>query len=166
MLAKRVVLYDEPTTGLDPSTRNKIWNLITSFATRDRAIIITTHMMTEADTLCNRIAIVGQGKLKVVGTQQHLKDMYGAGYLLQLNLIQSSQAYQDKVMKFVRTHLHEEATLSHRQAKTLHVNLPKDIDLTKIFTKLYSPERITEGGINQFLLSQSSLEDVFLALGD
>ncbi len=165
-LAKRVLLFDEPTTGLDPSTRNNIWNLITSFATKDRAIIITTHMMIEADTLCNRIAIIGQGRLKVVATQQHLKNVYGTGYVLQLNLIKSSQEHQDKAMNFVRMHLHQEATLSHKQAKTLHVHLPRDIDLTNIFTKLYSPERITEGCINQFLLSQSSLEDVFLALGD
>ena len=46
---------------------------MSSFATPERAIIITTHMMLEADTLCSRIAIVAKGALKVVGTQQHLK---------------------------------------------------------------------------------------------
>jgi len=41
------LLLDEPTTGLDPSTRNDIWSLVSSFATSERAIIITTHMMLE-----------------------------------------------------------------------------------------------------------------------
>ncbi|EED88010.1 predicted protein, partial [Thalassiosira pseudonana CCMP1335] len=58
-----VLLLDEPTTGLDPSTRNEIWSLISSFASPERAVIITTHMMIEADTLCSRIAIVAKGNL-------------------------------------------------------------------------------------------------------
>jgi hypothetical protein len=69
-------------------------------------------------------------------------------------------------MQFVRERLHPDARLGIRQAKTLHVNLPRDVSLEKVFTALYSKERTTEGGINQFLLSQSSLEDVFIALGD
>ena len=69
----RVVNLDEPTTGLDPSTRHEIWGLVSSFASPERAVIITTHQMIEADTLCSRIAIISKGKLKVVGTQQHLK---------------------------------------------------------------------------------------------
>ncbi len=164
--APNVLLLDEPTTGLDPSTRNEIWALISAFATEERAIVITTHMMIEADTLCNRIAIIGQGKLRVVATQQHLKDKYGSGYILQLNLIRSTQEHQDRAMSFVRTHLHEDAVLDNKQAKTLHVHLPRDINLNRVFSALYSPERGTEGCINQFLLSQSSLEDVFLTLGN
>ena len=69
----RVVNLDEPTTGLDPSTRHEIWSLISSFASPERAVIITTHQMIEADTLCSRIAIISKGRLKVIGTQQHLK---------------------------------------------------------------------------------------------
>ena len=71
--APSTLFLDEPTTGLDPSTRHEIWSLISSFSTKERAIIITTHMMLEADALANRIAIVSKGSLKVVGTQQHLK---------------------------------------------------------------------------------------------
>ncbi len=163
--APGVLLLDEPTTGLDPSTRNEIWGLISAFATEERAMIITTHMMIEADTLCNRIAIIGDGKLNVVATQQHLKDKYGSGYVLQLNLIRSTQEHQDRAMSFVRSRLHVDATLDNKQAKTLHIHLPRDINLNNVFSALYSSERSTEGCINQFLLSQSSLEDVFIALG-
>lgn len=62
--APRVLLLDEPTTGLNPSTRNEVWSLVGAFfATSKRAVVITTHMMIEADTLCNRIAIIADGKL-------------------------------------------------------------------------------------------------------
>ena len=152
---------------LDPSTRSSIWGLINSFATENRSMIITTHMMIEADTLCNRIAIITQGELKVVGTQQHLKNEFGLGYLLQLNLTKSTRKSQNKAMSFVKKHLHPKAVLGTKQAKTLHINLPREgLDLQKVFSALYSPEASKKGCINQFLLSQSSLEDVFVALGD
>jgi ABC-type multidrug transport system ATPase subunit len=151
--------------SLDPSTRSSIWALVNSFATQDRSIIITTHTMIEADTLCDRIAIVSRGRLKVVGTQQHLKNKFGSGYLLQLNLLKSSPENQASAMGFVQKYLHPEAVLGTKQAKTLHIILPRDLNLQKVFSALYSPECETEGRINQFLLSQSSLEDVFVSLG-
>mmetsp|Transcript_63263 Transcript_63263/g.74815 ORF Transcript_63263/g.74815 Transcript_63263/m.74815 type:complete len:268 (+) Transcript_63263:73-876(+) len=164
--APNVLLLDEPSTGLDPSTRNSIWGLVDSFATSERAIVSTTHNMIEADTLSNRIAIISHGQLKVVATQQRLKDRFGSGYLLQLNLIRSSSDSLERTMSFVREKLHPGAVLQTKQAKTLHIALPRDTNLTLVFQVLYSQESSSEGGINQFLLSQSSLEDVFLALGD
>ena len=129
-------------------------------------MIITAHMMIEADMLCNRIAIVSKGDLVVIGTQQHLKNKFGDGYILQLNLVHSSPECQERAIDFVRKQLHPDARLGMRQAKTLRVNLPRGVNLEKVFRALYSEERILEGGINQFLLSQSSLEDVFISLGD
>merc|ERR1712183_627501 len=152
-------------TGLDPSTRSSIWELVNSFANHDRSTIITTHMMVEADTLCNRIAIIAEGQLKVVGTQQHLKNKFGSGYLLQLNMTKSNKKNVKKAMKFVKKRIHPEAVLTTQQAKTLHINLPREsLDLQKVFAALYSHDASSTGCINQFLLSQSSLEDVFVAL--
>jgi ABC-type multidrug transport system ATPase subunit len=176
---------------LDPSTRNSIWGLLNSFSTVDRAIVISkfhrapldmcllgvpsnhcfltvaaTHMMVEADSLCNRIAIMSEGKLKVVATQQRLKDRFGSGYLLQLNLVNSTEQGTTDALAFVRENVHPGAILQTKQAKTLHIALPRDLDLRQVFTALYSKKSAAAGGINQFLLSQSSLEDVFLALGD
>lgn len=159
------LLLDEPTTGLDPSTRNEIWTLLSSFSTPERAIIITTHMMLEADALCSRIAIVARGVLKVVGTQQNLKDNYGSGYLLQVNLTHDDEKSIDSLLQFVKENIHEDAKVVTKQAKTIHINLPRDVNIQNIFTTLYS-DTAAEAMINQFLVSQSSLEDVFLALGE
>ena len=123
-------------------------------------------MMIEADTLCDRIAIVAHGKLVVVGTQQYLKNKFGDGYVLQVNLIHNSPEHQQRAVDFVRTRLHPDARLDSRQVKTLNFNLPRTINREQVFKALYSEERITDGCINQFLLSQSSLEDVFISLGD
>jgi hypothetical protein len=86
--------------------------------------------------------------------------------MLQLNLMHNTQANKDSAMTFVREHVHPDATVTSMQAKTLHVQLPRDLELRNVFSVLYSPESATHGGINQFLLSQSSLEDVFVALGE
>jgi len=161
-----VVILDEPTTGLDPATRSSIWSLIRSFASNDRSMIITTHMMNEADTLCDRIAIVVDGKLVVIGTQQYLKKKFSDGYVLHLSLVDSSCENQERAMRFVRKYLHESASLGVGQTKTMNVHLPRDTNLERMFQALYSEERTSEGGIHQFLLSQSSLEDVFVSLAD
>ena len=113
-----------------------------------------------------------KGSLKTIGTQQWLKDTYGSGYLLQLNLTHSDEDTQDRALEFVRANLHPNATILSRQAKTVHVALPKsggdagDVSLCDVFRVLYSDQRFKEGQINQFLFSQSSLEDVFITLGD
>ena len=108
---------------------------------------------------------MSQGRLKVIGTQQALKDRFGSGYLLQLNLTKSTQENQEKALSFVRHAIHPDALLQTRQAKTLRIALPRDVNLAEVFHVLYSKEISTEGCVNQFLLSQSSLEDVFIALG-
>ena len=108
---------------------------------------------------------MSRGHLKIVATQQALKDQFGSGYLLQLNLTKSTPENQAAALHFVKSNIHEDAVLQSKQAKTLRVAVPKDINLTDVLRVLYSGKTLKEGCINQFLLSQSSLEDVFIALG-
>lgn len=163
--APHVLLLDEPTTGLDPSTRNNIWNLVHSFANPERAIVITTHMMLEADALSNRIAIMKKGKLKVIGSAQTLKDRFGEGYTLQLNLMHDNDADRDQALAFVKQQVHPDAYIIGKQGKTFKLKLPKEgLELTRVFSAMYSPASKEQGRINQFLLSQATLEDIFIAV--
>jgi len=125
-------------------------------------------MMNEADTLCDRIANLSDGKLVVIGTQEYLKKKFCDGYILHLSLVDSSTESQERAMDFVHTYLHKHARLGICQTKTMTVHLPRDdhTNLERMFQALYSEERTIEGGIHQFLLSQSSLEDVFVSLAD
>ena len=79
----RVIFLDEPTTGMDPSTRRYIWNLITRLK-KERLVIITTHSMEEADVLGDKVAIMAKGKLRAVGSSFHLKSRFGTSYRLTL----------------------------------------------------------------------------------
>lgn len=65
----KIIFLDEPTTGLDPDTRRQLWNILQDFkATKNKALVLTTHSMEEADVLCNRIGIINNGALVCLGT--------------------------------------------------------------------------------------------------
>jgi ABC-2 type transport system ATP-binding protein len=70
----KVLFLDEPTIGLDPQSRDHIWNYITDLKKRENiTIILTTHYMEEADNLCDRIAIIDRSKIIALDTPQNLK---------------------------------------------------------------------------------------------
>ncbi|ESU36672.1 Transporter [Giardia duodenalis] len=76
------VLYlDEPSTGLDPESKRQLWNVILRVRS-NRAILLTTHAMDEAEALCNRISIMVAGQLKCIGTCSYLQQKFGNGYEL------------------------------------------------------------------------------------
>lgn len=79
----KIVILDEPTSGMDPYSRRSTWNIIQRNK-KGRVILLTTHFMDEADILGDRIAIMAEGKLQCVGSSLFLKSAYGVGYTLTL----------------------------------------------------------------------------------
>ncbi|KAJ3125721.1 hypothetical protein HK100_010631 [Physocladia obscura] len=76
----KILVLDEPTTGLDPETRRQIWKIIDKIQkSGDKCVIITTHSMDEADALCSRIGIVVDGSVRVLGSQMSLKKQFAEG---------------------------------------------------------------------------------------
>ncbi len=74
----RVLFLDEPTVGLDPAARRAVWEHIEELRDRTNAtIILTTHQMEEADSLCGRVAIMHQGSLVAIGAPEDLKESIG-----------------------------------------------------------------------------------------
>jgi len=65
---------DEPTTGLDPQARRNLWDLVKQIRSRGTTVIITTHYMDEAETLCDRVAIIDAGKIISLGPPDKLID--------------------------------------------------------------------------------------------
>jgi ABC-2 type transport system ATP-binding protein len=68
----KVLFLDEPTTGLDPQAKRNLWQLIRDLNTDGMTIVLTTHNMEEAEYLCDRIAIMDQGKIVAEDTPQNL----------------------------------------------------------------------------------------------
>ncbi|CAD7929306.1 unnamed protein product [Amoebophrya sp. A120] len=83
----QLVLLDEPSAGVDPMGRQSIWTVLKQIQTRsESSFVLTTHAMEEAEALCDRVAIQHRGRLKCVGTVQHLCRKFGRGYEVRLRL--------------------------------------------------------------------------------
>jgi len=73
-----ILFWDEPSTGLDPQTRNVIWKLAKKFNGEGKTLIFTTHYMEEADNLCDRVAVMDLGKMVALDNPERLKEMSGS----------------------------------------------------------------------------------------
>lgn len=77
----RVLFLDEPTTGLDPQSRRHLWELIQSIKKRGITVVLTSHYMEEAQLLCDRLAIMDDGKIIALDSPKKLiKDLLGRGF--------------------------------------------------------------------------------------
>jgi ABC-2 type transport system ATP-binding protein len=68
----RVIFLDEPTTGLDPQARRNLWELVTALREEGATVVLTTHYMDEAETLCDRVAIMDEGRIVTLDTPDAL----------------------------------------------------------------------------------------------
>jgi len=97
----KIVFLDEPSTGMDPKSRRFMWDLIASTMSK-RAVVLTTHSMEECEALCGRIAILVGGRLRCVGSAQHLKSRYGDGYQLSLKIAELKSKEPNQEVPLVR----------------------------------------------------------------
>ena len=75
---------DEPTSGMDPVSRRKIWDIIKILKAEGKTIILTTHFLDEADELADRIGIMNKGRLLILGNSDFIKKKFGEGYTITL----------------------------------------------------------------------------------
>ncbi|MDQ7051107.1 MAG: ABC transporter ATP-binding protein [Enterobacterales bacterium] len=80
----KLVFLDEPTTGLDPQARRNFWTLINRIKKQNKTVILTTHYMDEAESLCDEIIIMDQGKIIEQGTPQQLLKKHFSGVMVSL----------------------------------------------------------------------------------
>ncbi|KAJ5070827.1 atp-binding cassette transporter subfamily a abca [Anaeramoeba ignava] len=154
----KVLLLDEPTTGLDPSSKRQLWDVIRE-TTKDRAVLLTTHSMEEAEALCSRLGIIVNGQLQTIGETQELKIRFGKGFKFSFHSTEESEA---KVDKFVRQ-LMPNLQLLNSLAGTWNYEVSKEgIVLSKIFEELENHKKELE--IDDWGISQTTLEEVFLRI--
>jgi ATP-binding cassette subfamily A (ABC1) protein 3 len=105
----QIVFLDEPSTGMDPVARRDMWAVISEMVSggnmpdEDRtSVILTTHAMEECEALCPRIGIMANGRLRCIGSAQHLKDRFGQGYQVEAKVEFVEQTDED-YLQIVRT---------------------------------------------------------------
>lgn len=150
----RVLFLDEPTVGLDPQTRRKIWDYIRQLNKAEKlTIILTTHYMEEADELCDKIAIVDHGKIIKLDTSDKLKDSLG-GDIIRIGADKPTELVALlKGMKFVST-IKEYSNGIEITTKNGSAAIPKVVETAKD----------ADIDISYTTLKRPTLEDVFISL--
>lgn len=143
-----VCCVDEVSSGLDPLSRRKIWDILLAERGR-RTIILTTHFLDEADLLADHIAIMSKGTLRAQGTSVELKDKMGGGYRIHINNARQGKALPD-IPGVTKKSTHEEAayiaTTSGQAAQVIR--------------------ELEAAGISDYRFSGPTIEDVFLQLAE
>ncbi|XP_061088077.1 ATP-binding cassette sub-family A member 5 isoform X2 [Conger conger] len=160
----QIVLLDEPSAGMDPKSKQRMWRAIRSaFKTGQRGAVLTTHYMEEAEAVCDRVAIIVSGRLRCIGSIQHLKGKYGRGYSLEVKLREEGAGLERA------EHLHQELLkiFPHAVRQDSFVTLMvyrvpmEDVQcLADSFSQLESAKRTFS--FEEYNFSQSTLEQVFL----
>ncbi|XP_076675042.1 cholesterol transporter ABCA5 isoform X1 [Andrena cerasifolii] len=164
----KVVLMDEPSTGMDPRSKRFLWDTILASFQGGRGAILTTHSMEEADALCSRVGIMVKGELRCIGSTQHLKNLYGAGYTLEMKLLGGdctpTTPSGDRItgLKEFVSSLFPDATLEESFADRLVFAVPQHAvnSLAECFMQLEKAK--LELDIEEYSFSQTTLEQVFL----
>uniref|UniRef100_A0A8D2DWM4 ABC transporter domain-containing protein n=1 Tax=Sciurus vulgaris TaxID=55149 RepID=A0A8D2DWM4_SCIVU len=158
----KVVILDEPTSGMDPISRRATWNLIQQYK-EDRTILLTTHHMDEADILGDRIAIMVLGTLQCCGSSVFLKKLYGVGY--HIIMVKNPNCDVEKISELIKDHV-PTASMETNIAAELSFVLPKEY--THSFEDLFLEieEKKEELGIAGFGISMTTLEEVFFKVSN
>jgi ABC-2 type transport system ATP-binding protein len=146
----QIIFLDEPTTGLDPQARRTLWDIILRLKERGKTVVLTTHYMDEAHVLCDRIAIMDQGKLIALDTPSEL-----------VKNLQSDSAVEFRFDEDTDVVLSEiEAVKQVGSQKDIHI-LYTD-DLQKTLTSLIATASEKELKLVDLQTRTATLEDVFI----
>ncbi|XP_055842779.1 LOW QUALITY PROTEIN: uncharacterized protein LOC129909731 [Episyrphus balteatus] len=157
----KVVLCDEPSSGMDPAARRQLWDLLQAEKT-GRTVLLTTHFMDEADVLGDRIAIMSAGELKCIGTPFFLKKVFGSGYLLVC--VKKNTCITSKVTQLLRKYIPDLKPESDIGAE-LSYQLPDRYSAHFEDMFLALETKSDELSLNGYGISITSLEEVFMKVG-
>ena len=157
----QVLFLDEPSSGMDPAAKRSMWDLILGLA-KNRSVVLTSHSMEECEALCDRVAIMTQGKIRCIGTGTHLKQKFGETYSLTAKI---RDGLQQPFERFVRR-----AFPGSRSVQTHGVHYEFTIPLAvgspaHVFAELEAAK--AGAGIVEYSLDQSAtLEKIFVMIAN
>lgn len=150
-----LIFLDEPTTGLDPRTRNQMWETIRRLVSTGSTVLLTTQYLDEADQLADRIAVIDRGKVVAEGTGSELKASIGSA-TLQLQLV--DQDNDAKAVRIVEKILGVHAVVP--QPGHLSAPMANPDKVTDLLVGL----RDNDVHLSQVSVQEPTLDEVFLAL--
>jgi ABC-2 type transport system ATP-binding protein len=154
----QILFLDEPTTGLDPRSRNEIWGIVRGLVREGTTVLLTTQYLEEADQLADRIAVIDHGKVIAEGTGNELKDRVG-GQILEVELTTAAQRDQaQSVLAGVGCGAPEPGEHPDR------LTLPAPRNGLELIEDAAAALRHAGIGVSDLGLRRPTLDDVFLQL--
>jgi ABC-2 type transport system ATP-binding protein len=156
VVTPELLFLDEPTTGLDPRSRNQVWDIVRVLVAEGTTVLLTTQYLDEADQLADRIAIIDHGRVIAEGTSGELKALVGAGSLHVRVLDAAQRPAAERIL-----------------AETLRTDIAVGSDAVALTARATEADRVADAlgqlaaagiSVTEFALGQPSLDEVFLAL--
>jgi ABC-2 type transport system ATP-binding protein len=151
-----VLFLDEPTAGLDPQSRLALWDILGKLHAEGQTILLTTHYMEEADSVCDRIAIMDYGRILAMDTPRNLKESVGADHIVTITATGDLDAFarllSDKV---------EGATASQRIDTTIQLHIK---GTSGVLPRIVAVAEQEGFNITDLSVAEPSLENVFINL--
>lgn len=156
LVTPELMFLDEPTTGLDPRSRNQVWEIVRSLVAGGTTVLLTTQYLDEADQLADRVAVIDRGKVIAEGTTAQLKASVGTG---SLHVRVADAVQRDDAARILRSTLGTDVTQESDPS-----TLTALVDDTALVARALGA--LTEAGVDvsTYALGQPSLDEVFLAL--
>src|SRR3954447_13394009 len=154
----RVLFLDEPTTGLDPRSRNEIWAVVRELVAEGTTLLLTTQYLEEADQLADQIAVIDHGRVIAHGTGNEPKDRVG-GQILEVELMSAAQ--RDEARAALAGIGCGEPEPGERLAQ---LTLPAPRDGLEMIEDAASALRTADIAVSDLGLRRPTLDDVFLQL--
>ncbi|MGE5674432.1 MAG: ABC transporter ATP-binding protein [Mycobacterium leprae] len=148
-----ILFLDEPTTAMDPAARREVWGLVESLKARGKTIILTTHYMEEAATLCDRVAVVDRGRIIAEGRPDDLVRQHFAETAIEFATPQPAVLAELKSLAGVSRVVTENGT-----AMLFSSNVPETV------AGLLALSREAGFRLDRFTVRNATLEDLFLRL--
>ena len=158
-----VVYLDEPTTGMDPGAKRRLWSVISRYRASGKSIVLTSHSMEECEALCTRLAIMVNGEFKCLGSSQHLKNKFSKGYLLTIQMRSRNfdNSQRMVILRFVSTKFPGSELKEAHHARLVYFIPLTGTKLSTMFDIMETSKRSL--GIESYSLSQTTLDQLFLA---
>ena len=151
-----VLFLDEPTTGLDPQTRITLWDILRNLHNQGQTILMTTHYMEEADSMCDRLAIMDHGRILALDTPEKLKESAGVDSIITL----ASGGNLEALERLVQQNLVGVAE-SRRTDGRLQISVKA---MGGVIPKLLTAAEEVGLSISDLTVSKPTLETVFIKL--
>ena len=156
IVTPELMFLDEPTTGIDPRSRNQVWEIIRTLVAGGTTILLTTQYLEEADQLADRLAVIDHGRVIAEGTPGQLKAQVGSG-ALNVRVIDPADREDaaEILARVIGTEVHREGDPTALSVR---------VDQTSRAAAALSALEEAEVAVETFALGQPSLDEVFLTL--